>query len=255
MKVKRCLIFLNFGFASMDDNKCPICLEDLLYGRSPIGGLYPCGHVFHETCFDSWVKTKKKDKADCPTCKKKCQFVKLFISLLTSTDDLEEDNYPYGETDDQEESLEYNGVENDNVMERKMNRYRKMRKQIQSLSDDVTSLKMYKDQYIQLKKVNDDLIQQYDIISEQVKEYQERQVSYESHSVEVKLQMLRKDRVIEGIREEMNAIQSEFIEYKQKQDRESKALTSELQEAKKTIDEYKQNRDRQNSTLRRFMSI
>jgi Prokaryotic RING finger family 4 len=82
-----------------DDNDCMFCLFPLLGdsadesndnadqrsnsssrgGRNEIGAVFPCGHVFHLTCWQQWNRDK------CPVCNQAANlFSKIFISAPTS---------------------------------------------------------------------------------------------------------------------------------------------------------------------------
>ncbi|KAA1129052.1 hypothetical protein PGTUg99_026448 [Puccinia graminis f. sp. tritici] len=57
----------NPRFVSSDTN-CAICIEELQRDKDniQIGTLEGCGHSFHRTCADPWLKSK----GTCPTCRK-----------------------------------------------------------------------------------------------------------------------------------------------------------------------------------------
>jgi hypothetical protein len=44
---------------------CPICMDDFCCGE--YSRTLTCGHLFHKKCIDKWFK---KDKNDCPMCRK-----------------------------------------------------------------------------------------------------------------------------------------------------------------------------------------
>jgi hypothetical protein len=47
------------------DGPCPICMDDFCKGEYQ--RTLECTHVFHKKCIDKWFK---KDKNDCPMCRK-----------------------------------------------------------------------------------------------------------------------------------------------------------------------------------------
>jgi hypothetical protein len=47
------------------DGPCPICMDDFCKGE--YHRTLDCTHVFHKKCIDKWFK---KDKNDCPMCRK-----------------------------------------------------------------------------------------------------------------------------------------------------------------------------------------
>jgi hypothetical protein len=47
------------------DGPCPICMDD--FCRGEYQRTLECTHVFHKKCIDKWFK---KDKNDCPMCRK-----------------------------------------------------------------------------------------------------------------------------------------------------------------------------------------
>ena len=50
------------------DNDCPICQESL-HGNLDVGCTVPCGHVFHQACYETWqTHTKHKKQQKCPCC-------------------------------------------------------------------------------------------------------------------------------------------------------------------------------------------
>jgi len=50
--------------AYREEQHCPICLEDFQKGQKQ--RLLPCSHVFHATCVDEWLTTRR---SVCPICK------------------------------------------------------------------------------------------------------------------------------------------------------------------------------------------
>lgn len=50
------------------DNDCPICQESL-HGNLDVGCTVPCGHAFHQACYETWqTHTKNKKQQKCPCC-------------------------------------------------------------------------------------------------------------------------------------------------------------------------------------------
>jgi hypothetical protein len=47
------------------ENPCPICMDDFSVGEYQ--RTLECNHMFHKKCIDKWFK---KDKNDCPMCRK-----------------------------------------------------------------------------------------------------------------------------------------------------------------------------------------
>lgn len=70
----RLLVFYVFA---MEEERCIICLDDL---RSSRYLRLKCGHVFHDTCGETWYMTKVD--AGCPLCRGNFQ-----IDLISENDD------------------------------------------------------------------------------------------------------------------------------------------------------------------------
>ena len=67
---------------------CPICIEPL--SEKPFGNTAPCGHYFHEECYDRWVAKSSKQLVTgewftkCPTCNTHCSsFIRSYLDLDT----------------------------------------------------------------------------------------------------------------------------------------------------------------------------
>lgn len=52
-----------FSVVSTPATTCPICLDDTMTAAAKLTG---CGHMFHPTCINSWLRTH----ATCPQCRK-----------------------------------------------------------------------------------------------------------------------------------------------------------------------------------------
>jgi len=215
-----------------DDNKCPICLEDLLYGCSEIGAVAPCGHVFHQTCFDSWAGVAKKAKVECPTCKFKCrEFVRLYLSLLKPMDDDEEDEdegvLDEDEPGDKGEQEVDHQQQHPQVAVCKHNP-RRLKQKIQRLKQDVASLENVRKQYTELQGKYCLLEKDIQSAHVEVRQYQERQVCYERDTVQLKVELLKKNRQIQQMHKEkmemerdLEQANEKLMEYKQKQERDN----------------------------------
>ena len=65
---------------------CPICLEPL--SSKTFGNTAPCGHYFHEECYNAWVASKRTRGVNgeyftkCPTCNTPCtSFIRSYLDL------------------------------------------------------------------------------------------------------------------------------------------------------------------------------
>lgn len=65
---------------------CPICLEPL--SSKTFGNTAPCGHYFHEECYNAWVASKRTRLVNgeyftkCPTCNTPCtSFIRSYLDL------------------------------------------------------------------------------------------------------------------------------------------------------------------------------
>ncbi|GAX24430.1 hypothetical protein FisN_4Lh567 [Fistulifera solaris] len=71
----------------MSCNTCTICLDSVI-GVRPIGGAYPCGHVFHLECWDGWVASQHCRQAKCAMCNRPSEgFSRLYLDFLGTNDD------------------------------------------------------------------------------------------------------------------------------------------------------------------------
>ena len=64
------------------DNNCAICLEGL--ATAPICSVFPCGHVFHETCWHGWVASRlgSRQQTKCVMCNRlSAGSCKLFLAI------------------------------------------------------------------------------------------------------------------------------------------------------------------------------
>ena len=52
-----------------DRLECLICLEPMLGGADAALVTLPCGHEFHQACFDSWRRSCATGNCCCPTCR------------------------------------------------------------------------------------------------------------------------------------------------------------------------------------------
>ena len=64
-----------------EPNTCLICLEPLSAGS--IGTTVPCGHCFHEKCFQGWERSRSSSSCvKCPSCNRDhVQFIKVYIDF------------------------------------------------------------------------------------------------------------------------------------------------------------------------------
>lgn len=61
-----------------NNNKCPICLEEL-YNTKNILIIKNCKHIFHIDCVYEWFNNNYKEtkQINCPLCRKKIKFIDL----------------------------------------------------------------------------------------------------------------------------------------------------------------------------------
>jgi len=72
-----------------ENNSCVICLESLCSADVPIGATVPCGHCFHQECFEGWKKSKLgsasyhgRGSIKCPMCNKQTtDFCRIYLDL------------------------------------------------------------------------------------------------------------------------------------------------------------------------------
>lgn len=233
-----------------EGNKCPICLEDLLFTCSTIGTISPCGHVFHQICFDSWTKAKKKSKVECPTCLTKCNgFVRLYLSLLKPEEDddddddddecINDDDYDYNENRTNHHSCKEE-EEGDHVLpvgvnKVKHNNPQRLRHKIKHLKKDLTLLQNVRNENKNLQVQCDSLTADLKKIQDDVKRYQEREICYEQDKVQKHVEFIKKDRQIQQMSKQVTN------------------LERNLDQAMKIVSQYKQNKEKENSKFFYFL--
>lgn len=71
----------------MSCNTCTICLDTVI-GVQPIGAAYPCGHVFHQECWDGWVASQRSGQTKCAMCNRPSEgFSRLYLDFVGTNDD------------------------------------------------------------------------------------------------------------------------------------------------------------------------
>jgi Ring finger domain len=62
---------------------CAICLDTILSDH-PVVSTVPCGHAYHEQCWETWLDTSEEDR--CPLCNQDVEYsLPLFLSPPTET--------------------------------------------------------------------------------------------------------------------------------------------------------------------------
>ena len=56
---------------SIDRKQCAICYEEMEPERHIVVNPSSCAHEFHQTCFETWQRTR----ATCPLCRQQVRFV------------------------------------------------------------------------------------------------------------------------------------------------------------------------------------
>jgi hypothetical protein len=196
-----------------EGNRCAICLEDLLFTCYEIGTA-PCGHVFHKPCFDSYTKTKKKEKIECPTCKRKCnEFVRLYLTLLKpeEEEEEEEDDESINNAEDDRKCGKDEAAKDHSQTRCKQNP-RRLRQKIQQLQKDLSSLENVRDHNKELHGQCVILKKELSQAQDDARRYQERQIMYEREKVQKNLELIKKEREIQRMRKEMDALSRELTE-------------------------------------------
>jgi len=86
-----------------DRNTCVICLDPL--PTLPMGACVPCGHCFHEKCFEKWALSSRSDGVKCPTCNiVGYNFVKLYLDLGLDDNDDDDDTSLSSASDDENDT-------------------------------------------------------------------------------------------------------------------------------------------------------
>jgi hypothetical protein len=63
-------------------NDCVICLNPLAQDGTPFGATTPCGHCFHEACFQQWTESQSKNNRKCPICNAHAKsFCRIYLDL------------------------------------------------------------------------------------------------------------------------------------------------------------------------------
>lgn len=76
------------NFAEEFGDNCTICMESFI--EFTLISKTPCEHIFHKTCFDTYLKgIKGKDKLLCPNCNQNLLINKKFLKLRNRTKKVE----------------------------------------------------------------------------------------------------------------------------------------------------------------------
>ncbi|CAO3614440.1 unnamed protein product [Mucor fragilis] len=85
--------------------QCIICLQPLISsGDHP--AVIPCGHVYHKSCLQPWVREHR----NCPLCKKACSHQKIISPIYLSSDD-EQTQTAYADTSQHTQMLQLQVLE------------------------------------------------------------------------------------------------------------------------------------------------
>ena len=114
---------------------CPICIEPL--SEKPFGNTAPCGHYFHEECYDRWVAKSSKQLVTgewftkCPTCNTHCSsFIRSYLDL----DTLNVDNVSISSDESDGGNTPSTRTSSDDKLERK---YKVMKRKLTAMKDSV----------------------------------------------------------------------------------------------------------------------
>lgn len=89
-----------------NENSCVICYET--FNQEAFGSTVPCGHLFHQKCFDSWIAScSNRRDLKCPMCNSICNGTTPFVRIFLNLDSLQEGNDDISLSSDEEEEEDH----------------------------------------------------------------------------------------------------------------------------------------------------